>query len=70
MKKYKFKFNKKSLIVNIDPDLKFKNQTGWLSEALQAWDQIKKSSIFTDDDKKRILTLKASQIYKMLQPLK
>lgn len=69
MKQYKFKFNRKSIIVSVDTDLKFKNQTGWLSEVLQTLDQIEKSSIFTDDEKKHMLKLKAYHLYKMLQPL-
>jgi hypothetical protein len=69
MKQYKFKFNKKSILITTDPNLKFKNQTGWLSEALQAFEQILKSSIFTDEDKKNMLRLKSYQVYKMLQPL-
>jgi hypothetical protein len=67
MKHFKFKFNKKSITLQIDPDLFYKNQKGWLSIGLQAVDTILSSDIYSDEDKKRIKTLTVYQIFKMLK---
>ena len=67
MKCFKFKFNKKSITLQIDPDLFYKNQEGWLSIGLQAIDTILGSDVYSNEDKKRIKTLPVYQIFKMLK---
>jgi hypothetical protein len=67
MNHFKFKFNKKSILLQIDPNSFYKNQKGWLSIGLQAVDKILSSDVYSDEDKKRIKTLSVYQIFKMLK---
>ena len=69
MRTYRFKFNKKSIVVTVDETAICRGQSGWCSEAIQAADIIHSSDIFSQNDKLRIGTLPIYQIYKMLKPL-
>jgi len=63
----KFKFNGKSIKFEVDREKRYLNQKGWMSVGLQAYTTLMSSDIYTDDDKRRINTLKIWSIYKMLQ---
>ena len=65
--KVKFKFNGKSIKIEVDGDKRYLNQNGWMSIGLQAYTAIMSSDVYTDDDKRRINNLKVWTIYKMLQ---
>jgi hypothetical protein len=67
MRTYRFRFNKKSIVVTVDETAICRGQSGWFSEALQVADAVRASDIFTENDKVRIDTLTVYQIYKMLR---
>lgn len=67
METYKFKFNKKSIIINVDPTLVINNQSGWTSIVLQSYKCIMNSDLYSDNDKKRIGQLPIHQHFKMLK---
>lgn len=69
MSKFKFKFNKKSIILDIDENKKWQQHTGWLSVACYAHEEIMTSPIFDDVDKSRIKTLTLFSLYKHLKKL-
>ena len=70
MSKFKFKFNKKSIVLDIDENKPFGHYNiGWFSIGLYAYEAIINSPIFDDNDKKRISTLTIYSIYKHLKKI-
>ncbi len=71
MTRFKFRFNKKRIYMDIDEDKSFRHYgPDWLSVSMFAFEQIKSSSIFTEMEKSNISNLTMFQIYKMLKIVK
>jgi hypothetical protein len=70
MSTFRFKFNKKTIHLNIDETIQYLHyNVGWFSITLYAYDLIENSNVFTDEDKKQISRLRVYQIYKMLKKI-
>ena len=70
MSKFKFKFNKKTIILDIDETKPFRHYNkGWFSIGCYAYEDIINSPIFDDNDKKRLSTLTIYSVYKHLKKI-